>query len=186
MKDEPRLDTLPASVRPIVERCLRRDLRKRWQAIGDVRIALEEGIAATAPATDVLPSRFRVNQHWRGSSQAWPSPPPACSRSLTSAKRHRYTHIVRFQVAPPEKSFITSFAVSPDGRYLAFVDGEGIRELWVRPVDSLDARALPGTDGVSSVPGQIFWSPDSRSIGFVAQQELKKNLCQRRTAAIAC
>jgi eukaryotic-like serine/threonine-protein kinase len=174
MKDEPRLDTLPATVRPIVERCLRRDLRKRWQAIGDVRVALEEGIAATPPATDVLPSRFRVT-----STLAWIVASLAVAAAGMLAFAHfRETppvhHIVRFQVAPPEKSFITSFAVSPDGRYLAFVDGEGIRELWVRPVDSLDARALPGIDGVSSVPGQIFWSPDSRSIGFVAQQELKR------------
>ena len=45
IKDEPKLGTLPAGVRPIVDRCLRRDPRKRWQAIGDVRIALEEGLA---------------------------------------------------------------------------------------------------------------------------------------------
>src|ERR1700694_3433182 len=42
IKDEPKLDALPASVRPIVERCLRKDFKKRWQWIGDVRIAMEE------------------------------------------------------------------------------------------------------------------------------------------------
>ena len=58
MKDEPRFDTIPADVRPIVERCLRRDLRRRWQAMGDVRIALEEGIAAAATVPASLPLRF--------------------------------------------------------------------------------------------------------------------------------
>jgi eukaryotic-like serine/threonine-protein kinase len=44
---EPDLSALPAFPRSIVERCLRKDPRKRWQAIGDVRIALEEGPPAT-------------------------------------------------------------------------------------------------------------------------------------------
>ena len=35
--------------------------------------------------------------------------------------------------------------------------------LWVRELDSLGARPLPGTE-VAAFP---FWSPDSRSIGFV-------------------
>ncbi len=39
----PDLAALPAFPRSIVERCLRKDPRQRWQAIGDVRIALEEG-----------------------------------------------------------------------------------------------------------------------------------------------
>ena len=40
---EPDLSALPAFPRSIVERCLRKDPRERWQAIGDVRIALQEG-----------------------------------------------------------------------------------------------------------------------------------------------
>ena len=42
LKEEPDLSILPPRVRYAVERCLRKDPRKRWQAIGDVRIALEE------------------------------------------------------------------------------------------------------------------------------------------------
>jgi hypothetical protein len=37
---EPDQSALPARARYVVERCLRQDPRKRWQAIGDVRIAL--------------------------------------------------------------------------------------------------------------------------------------------------
>ena len=43
LTQEPDLSILPPRVRYAVERCLRKDPRKRWQAIGDVRIALEEG-----------------------------------------------------------------------------------------------------------------------------------------------
>jgi hypothetical protein len=43
--------------------------------------------------------------------------------------------------------------------------------LWVRPLDSLAPVALPGTEGAVYTP---FWSPDSRSIGFVGQGKVKK------------
>ena len=89
IKDEPRLDTLPAGVRPIVDRCLRRDPRKRWQAIGDVRIALEEGPAAAATEPASLPSRF-----WREATLAWIVASMAIAgaagfRSFTLAKRRQ-------------------------------------------------------------------------------------------------
>ena len=42
-------------------------------------------------------------------------------------------HSVRFQVPPPEKSIISSFALSPDGRYLAFVAAEGGRTQLLGP-----------------------------------------------------
>ena len=51
---EPDLSALPAFPHSIVERCLRKDPRKRWQAIGDVRNALEDGpndAVAAAPVT---------------------------------------------------------------------------------------------------------------------------------------
>ena len=40
----------------------------------------------------------------------------------------------------------------------------------MRPLDSLTAQALPGTEGAE----YPFWSPDSRFIGFFAQGKLKK------------
>lgn len=64
------------------------------------------------------------------------------------------------------------FALSPDGRRLAFVasDTAGRPMLWVRPLDVLVAQPLLGTEG-AAFP---FWSPDSRFVGFLAQGKLKK------------
>ncbi len=62
-------------------------------------------------------------------------------------------------------------AISPDGRTVAFVASQkGKTMLWVRSLDSLDARELPGTAD-ALLP---FWSPDSKSIGFVAGRRLRR------------
>jgi Tol biopolymer transport system component len=62
--------------------------------------------------------------------------------------------------------------LSPDGRYLAFLvtDDTENTSLWLRAMDSLIARPLPGTERAS---GQ-FWSPDSRFLAFFADGKLKK------------
>ena len=63
-----------------------------------------------------------------------------------------------------------SFALSPDGRRVAFVgDYQGQPTLWMRSLDTAEAKPLPGTQGAR----RPFWSPDSRSIGFFAFTELK-------------
>jgi len=63
-------------------------------------------------------------------------------------------------------------ALSPDGRMLVFAatGADGKDFLYLRPLDSLESRVLPGTEG-AAFP---FWSPDSRSIGFFAQRKLKR------------
>ncbi len=67
----------------------------------------------------------------------------------------------RFQIEPPPKyNFDIYLAVSPDGKRLAFTAANAERTitLWVRDLESLEARQLPGTEGA----GSPFWSPDSR------------------------
>jgi eukaryotic-like serine/threonine-protein kinase len=64
--------------------------------------------------------------------------------------------------------------VSPDGRKLAFVaaGADGKRQLWIRSLDSLEARLLPGVEPAVAVP---FWSYDSRFVAFLsADHKLKK------------
>ncbi|MGD8439970.1 MAG: hypothetical protein PVG53_05510, partial [Holophagae bacterium] len=71
---------------------------------------------------------------------------------------------------PPESTFaLAAFApgsgtISPDGSRLVFavVGADGRRTLWVRQLDEMDARPLPGTDGAS----YPFWSPDSRHVAY--------------------
>lgn len=80
---------------------------------------------------------------------------------------------VRFEIPPPPKgTFDIYMALSPDGRRLAFTSAgsDGVLRIWVRDLDSVQARALPGTESAQS----LFWSPDSRSIAFGFGTQLKK------------
>jgi Tol biopolymer transport system component len=62
---------------------------------------------------------------------------------------------------------------SPDGRSFVFPgkDAAGVTALWVRSLESVEARRLPGTEGAE---GAVVWSPDSVWIGFYAGRKLKK------------
>src|SRR6266851_10154636 len=78
--------------------------------------------------------------------------------------------VLRLSILPPESASFDSFAVSPDGRKLAFTAvWNGRVMLWVRALDSLEAKPLAGTEN-AALP---FWSPDSRSIGFATPSKLK-------------
>jgi hypothetical protein len=86
-------------------------------------------------------------------------------------------------LAAPEKSRIHTFALSPDGRYLAIAAlTEGKRQLWVRPLDTLVAQPLRGTEDAT----YPFWSPDGRSIGFFAEGKLKRIGVEGGPAQILC
>jgi len=62
-------------------------------------------------------------------------------------------------------------ALSPDGTQLAYVAVQGgIQQIYLRAMDSLEARPVPGTEGAVNP----FFSPDSQWLGFFAGQKLKK------------
>ena len=75
------------------------------------------------------------------------------------------------EITTPRTNDLWSFALSPDGRQLAFVaDHQGQPTLWVRTLDSAEARPLPGTERAR----WPFWSPDNHSIGFFADGQMKR------------
>jgi Tol biopolymer transport system component len=82
---------------------------------------------------------------------------------------------IRFDFAAPDDLvFVGSPRISPDGRHVAFraTNSNGDRRVWARPLDSLDARPLQGTEW--STDFRPIWSPDSRYIAFFSRGKLKK------------
>ena len=179
LKNEPDWSQLPAAapmrMRVLLHRCLQKDAKQRLRDIGDARISLEE-VLAGAPEGALSP----------------PAPTPALRRAtpwavaalllITSASL-AFVHfrekpaapapLLRYEISPPEKaSFGAGFSLSPDGRHLAFTvtAQDGHTQLWVRDLDELVARPLPGTDGATD----SFWSPDSRSLAFSAAGKLER------------
>jgi Tol biopolymer transport system component len=61
--------------------------------------------------------------------------------------------------------------LAPDGHALAFVatDRSGRSMVWIRRLDSVAARTVPGTESA----GDVFWSPDNRTLAFFADGKLK-------------
>jgi hypothetical protein len=79
--------------------------------------------------------------------------------------------VLRYSIPAPEKAAIHTFAISSDGHYLAIAAAsEGKQQLWIRPLDTLAAQVLRGTE-YATYP---FWSPNSQSIGFFADGKLKR------------
>lgn len=65
-----------------------------------------------------------------------------------------------------------SVAFSPNGQELVLDPGTrgGTQQLWLRATDSSTFRPLAGTQGAT----YPFWSPDGRSIGFFAGDQMKR------------
>jgi len=66
----------------------------------------------------------------------------------------------------------TALDLSPDGRFLVYagMTSDGGTQLYVRALDRFEVLPLAGTEGAYAP----FFSPDSRWIGFFAEDQLKK------------
>jgi serine/threonine protein kinase len=164
---------VPVGIRRLLRRCLERDSRRRLHHIADARIEIED--AANDPegrASALVTASSRRRERVLGVSTAalalllgaavgaWFLRPPA------DRPERRVVDITTPRTSDP-----WSFALSPDGRRIAFVaDHEGYPMLWVRALAAAGAQALPGTEGAR----RPFWSPDNRPIGFFANSELKR------------
>uniref|UniRef100_Q01UH4 Serine/threonine protein kinase n=1 Tax=Solibacter usitatus (strain Ellin6076) TaxID=234267 RepID=Q01UH4_SOLUE len=164
-------DTPPA-IRRLLRRCLERDRKQRLADIADARLEIDEAIGG-AQESPAIPQPRSAWRWWNAALAV------IALAGLAVAMQHfRETTpqpaAMRFQIPAPEMASFgdTGLALSPDGRQLAFIasGADGRPMLWVRPLDSIAARALPGTEGAALLP---FWSPDSRVIGFMVQGKVK-------------
>jgi len=165
----------PASLTVLVRRCLRKELRRRMQSAGDVRLALEESEDAAGPQVPV--TRSRTPWLLLGGAAVL----SLAALAMLVLARARLASVpqpdpVRANVQLPQSGPLwfddgISLAMSRDGRMLAWVGGSGsARRLWIRAIDQLEGRPLDGTEGASTP----FFSPDGEWLGFFMMTELKK------------
>ncbi len=179
----------PAALDRAVSRCLEKDPDDRWQTARDLMSELkwisqgDSRAGAAAPASARLKGRERLA--WIVAAIALLGLVASLTIAITHLRMSPAEAVpARFTMTPPEKNtFEISFALSPDGRRVAFVAGSDARpQLWIRPLDSFEAQPLPGTEGA----GFPFWSPDGRYIGFFTNGKLKKIEASGGAAQTVC
>jgi serine/threonine protein kinase/Tol biopolymer transport system component len=163
----------PPSLEHVLNRCLAKKPDDRWQSAHDLMKELQwiGASGSQVSAIGVAPSRRRVSWAWVGASIAIALLLGAVGGALYP--RHMPEPLrSRFPITTPTLQTPAFPSISPDGRHIAFVarNPSGTFSLFLRSLDSLEAQPLGGTDNAA----QPFWSPDSRSIGFVAQGKLKR------------
>jgi Tol biopolymer transport system component len=173
----------PPALDRAVKRCLAKEMDERWQSANDLTNELK-WIAEGGSQVILAPVAAKKGIHLLGRRglvvgvgvllvfavviglAVWnlkpsPSPPPV-SRLVINLPQGQ--QLAGLELSP-------GLAISPDGAQLAYIARQGgTQQLYLRPMDSLDARAIPGTEGAI----EPFFSPDGQWVGFFAGGKLKK------------
>ena len=190
--DPPPIVTLqplaPAALDRVVRKCLARDPDDRWQSAKDLGDELSwiaraesttDSLSALKSARPQVASRTRERVFATISTLLGVSLIAALMAGrfgLLSPVTQRLPLRVSLNPPPGTSTETTApgrrLAISPDGRFIVFstVVQNQQRFLTLRRTDSLKAQTLPGTQGANNP----FWSPDSKSIGFVSQGQIKR------------
>ncbi len=170
---------IPAAFEHAVTTCLQKEPEQRYQTAHDLKLHLQW--IATSSSSVTVPAVRRTSR--KGERLGWAVAALitlALGVTLGTLLQHSGPGdpVTRTVIDPPEKTTLNLSGdsagppvLSPDGSMLAFTASkmDGSISIWVRPMDSLEARSIPGTEN-ASFP---FWSPDSKSLGFFAEGKLK-------------
>src|SRR5262245_35619422 len=173
---------VPPMLERVVRKCLAKDPDKRWQTAADLKSELEwileSGSSPALPAPIAAERRRTARLGWvlagvlalalAGTAAAFLGLRPPVAPAPT----------YRFAIAPPDGiswawQQVDGPVVSPQGTHIIFggQSRDGTHQLWIRALDSLEARPLPGTDGQAWPPA---WSPEGRAVAFVSNGRLMR------------
>jgi len=170
----------PTAVRRLLRRSLEKEPERRLRDVGDARIELDESVAhePPSPLSAGAPARHRAREYlgWAAAVLLLLIAGGAWLRQQ-SAGTPASLPVVRTTIMLPGDQRLASgdsaypLAVSLDGTKLAYVaEHERQTQLYVRNLNALEPRAIPGTAGAV----HPFFSPDGQWIGFFASGTLQK------------
>ena len=181
MVRESDLSAVPADCNPrlveLLKRCLEKNPKKRWQAIGDVRaeleaIAVSPRVSRAAAATTLgTPSLWRrvVMPAFTAVAGAAVAAAAIYSRIPTPPE----TIVTRFAFGLGEGQAFTNtgrqlVAMSPDGTKMVYVANQ---RLWLRLMSDLEARPIAGAGPANQGITNPVFSPDGQSIVFYSLED---------------
>ena len=181
LKIDPDWNSLPLNLHPriraLLVRCLEKEVKDRYQAIGDARVDVQQVLADPAgvliqPSVEIAQAAPQSKLPWIAAIvlslvvagvAGWNLRPEApaelrpVSRFYHSLTDEQFTRTDRIAVA-----------LSPDGSQLVYVANQ---RLYVRTMDTLESKPIPGTDEDPRAP---FFSQDGQEVGYWSAGQLKK------------
>jgi eukaryotic-like serine/threonine-protein kinase len=189
----PEFSMLPSDLHPrirlLLERCLEKDIKNRYSSIADARVDIQKaltdqsGVLRQAPIAEKLQSRWRLVLPWVAATLVLTA--IVAGLAVWKLKPVEPRQVMRFEYSLPEGEQFSNLrdnclAVSPDGRQFVYSTTRG---LYLRSVDELTAKLIPGTEGS---PSQSFFSPDGKWIGYYSSADRKlKKISVNGGAAVA-
>jgi serine/threonine protein kinase len=184
-------EPVPLEISPpldrVVDRCLAKDPDRRFQTAIDLRTALIWAVEQT-PQLRKPVSRWRIG----GVAAAMLALLFVGGWMLSRAgKPVAEERLLNFQIMPPKgtPSYFDSSAalsVSPDGRFVTYkASVNGKTGVWLHPLDGSPDRLL--VDNADNLNVAFpFWSPDGRSVGWVAGGQLWRTDLSGGTPVALC
>ena len=173
VRQDPDLKRVPEKVRPLLERCLAKDPKKRLRDAGDAMLLLD-----TAPTATVAAASSKTPLLALGGVAALLAVVLGVLAFVHFTETPPPADVVRFQVELPDDVNFTQYGVStisPDGRKVAFAayGYDGTPRVWIRSLDSPTAKPLTEAR-IAQVQFPFFWSPDSRFVMYGSSSALNK------------
>ena len=177
LKTEPAWETLPgdvtAAVSAVLRRCLEKEPFQRMRDIADVRMGLHGAFDygafdyAGRPAVDA-----RRASGWGRRALELVGAAAVAGLGVWLLQPSAPREPVRFAIAgaPGMGPFVE---LSPDGRHLAYLEGDetGRSRIRLHSLASGEARQVSDTARAGT---PLFWSPDSRFVGFGDGRTLRR------------
>jgi serine/threonine protein kinase/Tol biopolymer transport system component len=183
-------EATPVRVRELLWRCLQKDPKRRLRDIGEAWFGIREhqSSATDLPMITPPPTTFtRRTPAWMWGlmlaavlgggavgaliARSSSAPTEAGTVRESAGERTRSAPVRRFSVergdsrsSPLLSPVVSQIALSPDGRYLAYLSQRGGQAgVFVRPMDQFESRYIPGTEGAYGP----FFSPDGEWLGMI-------------------